>query len=87
MISRALAQHGELQIQLGQLQDGHKAIMDAAALVTHLRGPETAEVRRLLGRYSQLSADAKGAQQLFEEAACLLEELGNMFASLEGGAG
>ena len=85
MISRALAQQGELQIQLGQLQEGHKALMDAAELVMHLKGPDAAEVRRLQGRYSQLSADAKGAQQLFEEAASLLDELGNMFSNLEGG--
>ena len=86
MISRALAQLGELQIQLGDLPEGHKSLMNAAALVMHLKGPDMAEVQRLLGRYSQLSADSKGAQQLFEEAASMLDELGNMFATLDGGA-
>ncbi|KAI0747689.1 peptidase family C50-domain-containing protein [Daedaleopsis nitida] len=85
MISRALAQQGELQIQLGQLQDGHASLVAAAELVMHLKGPDAAEVRRLLGRYSQLSADSKGAKDLFDEAAGLLDELGSVFASLEGG--
>ncbi|KAI0824951.1 peptidase family C50-domain-containing protein [Trametes gibbosa] len=87
MVSRALAQHGELQIQLGQLPEGHAALMEAAALVGHLKGPDAAEIRRLQGRYSQLSADNKGAQVLFEEATCLLDELGTVFASLDGGSG
>ncbi|KAI0691256.1 peptidase family C50-domain-containing protein [Cerioporus squamosus] len=85
MISRALAQQGELQIQLGQLQEGHQSLMDAAELVMHLKGPDAAEVRQLQGRYSQLQADSKGAKQLFEEATSLLDELGNIFASLDGG--
>ncbi|TBU21185.1 hypothetical protein BD311DRAFT_835203 [Dichomitus squalens] len=63
MISRALAQHGELQIQLGQLQEGHQSLMRAAELVMHLKGPDAAEIRRLQGRYNQLSADSKGARQ------------------------
>ncbi|KAI0360283.1 hypothetical protein OH77DRAFT_1393661 [Trametes cingulata] len=87
MISRALAQQGELQIQLGQLQEGHAALMQAAELVMHLKGPDAAEIRRLQGRYSQLSADKKGAQVLFEEAMSLLDELGGVFASLDGGSG
>lgn len=85
IISRALAQQGELQIQLGQLQEGHQSLMEAAELVMHLKGPDAAEVRRLQGRYSQLQADSKGAKQLFEEATSMLDELGNMFASLDGG--
>ncbi|RPD59511.1 hypothetical protein L227DRAFT_586688 [Lentinus tigrinus ALCF2SS1-6] len=85
MISRALAQQGELEIQLGQLQEGHQSLMDAAELVMHLKGPDAVEIRRLQGRYSQLQADSKGAKQLFEEATSLLDELGNMFASLDGG--
>ena len=85
MISRALAQQGELQIHLGQLQEGHASLLAAAELVMHLKGPDAAEVRRLMGQFSQLSADSKGAKQLFEEAAGLLDELGCVFASLEGG--
>ncbi|TBU57165.1 peptidase family C50-domain-containing protein [Dichomitus squalens] len=84
MISRALAQHGELQIQLGQLQEGHQSLMRAAELVMHLKGPDAAEIRRLQGRYNQLSADSKGARQLFEEATTLLDELGSMFSALDG---
>ncbi|KAI0634651.1 peptidase family C50-domain-containing protein [Trametes polyzona] len=87
MVSRALAQQGELQIQLGQLQAGHATLMEAAALAGHLRGPDAAEIRRLQGRYSQLSADSKGAQVLFEEAMSLLDELGSVFATLDGGNG
>lgn len=87
MISRALAQQGELLIQLGQLQEGHSALMDAADLVVHIQGPDAAEVRRLQGRCSQLSADQKGARQLFEEAASLLDELGSVFANMDGATG
>ncbi|KAI0324727.1 hypothetical protein GY45DRAFT_1357090 [Cubamyces sp. BRFM 1775] len=87
MISRALAQQGELQIQLGQLQAGHASLMEAAELVMHLKGPDAAEIRRLQGRYSQLSADKKGAQVLFEEAMSLLDELGSVFATLDGASG
>ncbi|EIW51672.1 separase [Trametes versicolor FP-101664 SS1] len=87
MVSRALAQLGELQIQMGLLQKGHAALMEAAALVGHLRGPDVAEIRRLQGRYRELSADSKGAQVLFEEATSLLDELGGVFASMDGGSG
>ncbi len=87
MISRAMAQHGELQIQLGLLQEGHQSLMRAAELVVHLKGPDAAEVRRLQGRYNVLNADSKGARQLFEEATSLLDELGNMFAALDGISG
>ncbi len=87
MVSRALAQLGELQIQMGQLQRGHAALMEAAALVGHLRGPDVAEIRRLQGRYRELSADAKGARVLFEEATRLLDELGGVFAGMDGGSG
>ncbi|KAI0777838.1 peptidase family C50-domain-containing protein [Trametes elegans] len=87
MVSRALAQQGGLQIHLGQLQEGHAALMQAAALVVHLKGPDAAEIRSLQGRYSQLSADKKGAQALYEEAMSLLDELGGVFATLDGGSG
>ena len=87
MVSRALAQHGELQIQLGLLQEGHQSLMRAAELVMHLKGPDAAEVRRLQGLYNQLSADTKGARELFEEATTLLDELGNMFSVLDGANG
>ncbi|KAH9848957.1 peptidase family C50-domain-containing protein [Lenzites betulinus] len=86
VVARALAQQGELQIQLGQLAAGHAALMEAAALVGHLQGPDAAEIGRLRGRYSLLSADAKGAQVLFEEATRLLDELGGVFVGLEGGS-
>ena len=87
MVSRALAQHGELQIQLGLLQEGHQSLMRAAELVMHLKGPDAAEVRRLQGLYNQRSADIKGARELFEEATTLLDELGNMFSVLDGANG
>ncbi|KAI0674723.1 peptidase family C50-domain-containing protein [Trametes maxima] len=87
MVGRALAQRGELQIQLGHLQEGHQALVDAAALVVHLKGPDAADIRRLQGRCSQLSADREGAQVLFEEAMGLLDELGAVFASLDGAVG
>ncbi|KAL7283883.1 hypothetical protein ACG7TL_001154 [Trametes sanguinea] len=87
MISRALAQQGELQIHLGQLQAGHTSLMEAAGLVVHLKGPDAAEIRRLQGRYSQLSADKKGAQVLFEESMSLLDELGGVFASIDAVSG
>ncbi|KAI8971333.1 peptidase family C50-domain-containing protein [Trametes punicea] len=84
MVSRALAQQGDLQIQLCQLQAGHASLMEAAALVMHLKGPDAAEIRRLQGRYSQLSADRKGARLLYEEAMSLLNELGSIFAGMDG---
>ncbi|KAI0646724.1 peptidase family C50-domain-containing protein [Trametes meyenii] len=87
MVGRALAQRGELQIQLGHLQEGHQALVDAAALVVHLKGPDAADVRRLQGRCSQLSADREGAQVLFEEAMSLLDELGAVFATFDGVSG
>ncbi|OBZ78082.1 hypothetical protein A0H81_02757 [Grifola frondosa] len=84
MISRALARHGELSIQLGNLEDGYNSLMQAARFVANLAGPDAAEVRRLQGLYNQLSADCKGAHQLFEEATNLLDELGNMFSVMDG---
>ncbi|KAJ3553303.1 hypothetical protein NM688_g3687 [Phlebia brevispora] len=87
MASRALARIGELQLHIGSLEESHASLTKAAALAAHTAGPDAAEIRRLLAEHSRRSADEKGAQQLYAEAMSTLEELDNLFVSLDGSSG
>ncbi|KAF7363579.1 Cysteine peptidase C50 [Mycena sanguinolenta] len=79
MAGRALAKKGELQLHQRHLQEAHDTLMQAAALLQNLPGKDTADIQRLCGDYNQLSSQEKDAQQLYEEAARILEELDRTF--------
>ncbi|KAH9945510.1 peptidase family C50-domain-containing protein [Amylocystis lapponica] len=84
MLSRALARNGEILLHLGRLEEGYDALMQAAELVAGVAGPDVADIRRLRGQYSQRSSNHKDAQQLYEEAIAMLDELGKMFSTYDG---
>ncbi|KAJ7173997.1 cysteine peptidase C50 [Mycena crocata] len=79
MAGHALAKKGELQLHQRLLKEAHDTFMQAAALLQNLPGKESADVQRLCGDYNQLSSQDKDAQQLYEEATRMLEELDQTF--------
>lgn len=84
MVSRALAKKGELQLHLGQLEEGHETLMKAAELLMDIPGPEAADIRRLKGDYSQMNEQDRDAEALYSEAADILDELDKMFSAMDG---
>lgn len=84
MVGRALARIGEIYLHLHQVQDSHVSLMQAAELAAGTVGPDVAEIRRLRAEHSRLHSDGKEAQQLYEEAMTMLEELDSVFAALDG---
>ncbi|KAI0918289.1 hypothetical protein AcV5_002308 [Taiwanofungus camphoratus] len=84
MISRALAQDGEILLHLGRLDEGYDALVQAASLIADVLGPDAVNIRRLHGHYSQLRARHGDAQRLFEEAMNMLDELSQAFAAFDG---
>ncbi|KAJ7709735.1 peptidase family C50-domain-containing protein [Mycena rosella] len=84
MAGRALAKKGELQLHQRLLEDAHATFMQAAELLQNLPGKDTADIQRLCGDYNQLSSQDKNAQQLYEEATRMLEELDQTFGVFDG---
>ena len=84
MGSRAFARLGEIQLYLGRLQESYGSLTRATELASDISGPDAAEIQRLRAEYNRRSSDEKGAQQLYEEAMTMLEELDEMFKTLEG---
>ncbi|KAJ7087888.1 peptidase family C50-domain-containing protein [Mycena epipterygia] len=84
MAGRALAKKGELQLHQRLLKEAHDTFMQAAELLNNLPGKDTADIQRLCGDYNQLSSQDKDAQQLYEEATRMLEELDNTFGVFDG---
>lgn len=84
MVSRALARKGEIQLHEGHLDAGHETLMQAAALLLDCPGTDAVDVRRLCGDYNQRKAQVKDAQQLYEEATSMLEELDKVFVTFDG---
>ncbi|KAJ7653310.1 cysteine peptidase C50 [Mycena polygramma] len=84
MAGRALAKKGELQLHQRHLQEAHDTFTQAANLLQNLPGKDTADIQRLCGDYNQLSSQDKDAQQLYEEATRMLEELDQTFGVFDG---
>ncbi|KAL6306065.1 peptidase family C50-domain-containing protein [Sparassis latifolia] len=84
MISRALARKGEILLHLGQLEEAHSALIQAADLVTDVAGTDAADVHRLRGHYNQLNAHHQDAQELYERSLAMLDELGKLFSAYDG---
>lgn len=83
MAARALAKKGELQLHQRLLKEAHDSFMQAAELLQNLPGKDAADIQRLCGDYNQISSQDKDAQQLYEEATRMLEELDQMFGAFE----
>ncbi|KAI0700451.1 peptidase family C50-domain-containing protein [Cytidiella melzeri] len=86
MVSRALSRLGEIYLHLGQLKDSHACLAEAANLVADAGGPDAADIRRLHADHSRLNANKEGAQQLYDEAIAMLEELDQQFTTIDGHA-
>ncbi|KIY44954.1 hypothetical protein FISHEDRAFT_76985 [Fistulina hepatica ATCC 64428] len=84
MTSRALAKKGEIQLRLGRLEESHASLTQASQQLSSVSGTFAAELRRLLGDYTQYLEDSAGALHLYTEAMAMLEELENSFAKLQG---
>ncbi|KAJ7271936.1 peptidase family C50-domain-containing protein [Mycena haematopus] len=84
MAGRALAKKGELQLHQRHLKEAHDTLVQAAVLLQNLPGKDTADIQRLCGDYNQLSSQEKDAQQLYEEAIQILEELDGTFGIFDG---
>lgn len=84
MVSRALARKGEIYLHLGRLDEGYQCLVKAADLVSGLSALDAADIRRLHGDYSLKNLKSQDAQQLYEEAMNILEELQKSFSALDG---
>lgn len=83
MKSRALARVGEILLRLGNIHEGNTAITEAAELVQDVFGPDRAEIHRLHGQVSEMSADKSNARNLYEAAMSTLQEVSNMLMALD----
>ncbi|GJE92064.1 cysteine peptidase C50 [Phanerochaete sordida] len=86
MVGRALARIGEIYLHLHQVEDSHASLTKAAELAADTAGPDVAEIGRLRAEHSRRHSDGKHAQQLYDEAMNMLEELDSVFAALDGQA-
>ncbi|KAI0089987.1 peptidase family C50-domain-containing protein [Irpex rosettiformis] len=88
MVSRAFSRLGEIYLHLGQLNESHACLAEAANLVSDAGGPDAAEIRRLRAEHSRVNENKKDARQLYDEAISLLGELEHQFTVIDGhGAG
>lgn len=86
MISRAYSRLGEIYLHLGQLDNSHTCLAEAAKLVSDAGGTDAAEIRRLRAEHSRVNENQTDAQQLYDEAMTLLEELEEQFTVIDGHA-
>ena len=84
MMSRALARTGEILLHQGQLEEGYESLMQAEILLHDMSGTDAADIHRLRGEYSQRTTKHKNAEQLYEQATVVLEELDRMFRLVNG---
>ncbi|KAJ7273284.1 cysteine peptidase C50 [Mycena rebaudengoi] len=84
MAGRALARKGELQLHQGHLKEGHDTLLQAATMLHNLPGKDAADIQRLCGDYNQRNSQDKDAQQLYEDATSMLEELDQRFGVFDG---
>lgn len=84
MTSRALARLGEIYLHLGQLNDSHSCLVEAATLISDTAGPDAAEIHRLNAEYNRMSENNEEAQHLYDEAIAVLDKLEHQFVSVDG---
>ncbi|KAF8155999.1 cysteine peptidase C50 [Crassisporium funariophilum] len=83
MISRALAKKGEIQLQMGHIEDAHEALARAEGLLQEMPGVDTADLRRLKADYHERVAEEEHAQDMFDETVTMLEELDAAFRQFD----
>ncbi|KAI0313288.1 peptidase family C50-domain-containing protein [Amylostereum chailletii] len=84
MLGCALARKGEIQLHLGQLEQAYQSLAKASEALDEVVGPEMADVQRLFADYHARSMKEGDAQQMYVEAAALLEDLGKRLSSVDG---
>lgn len=84
MVSRALTKKGEILLHQGQVEESYENLERAAQFLHDVPGTEAADIYRLRGVYYQRGAKDLDAQQLFQRAATVLEELDRAFFAADG---
>ena len=75
MVSRALAKKGEVQLQMGKLEEAHTNLTRAEELLRGMPGIDTADVRRLKVDYQQRTTQEENGELEFAGTVTMLEEL------------
>jgi separase len=83
MVSRALAKKGEVQLQMGKLEEAHANLARAEELLRDMPGIDTADVRRLRADYRQRTTQQENGEQDFAETVTMLEELDAAFRQFD----
>ena len=83
MVSRALAKKGELQLQMGKLEEAHTNLSRAEELLCGMPGIDTADVRRLKVDYQQRTTKEENGELEFAETIAMLEELDAAFRQFD----
>ncbi|TFK38240.1 cysteine peptidase C50 [Crucibulum laeve] len=84
MVSRALARRGEVQLHLGQLDEGYQNLLRAAELLHDIPGIDIADIYRLRAVYNERIAQNENAQKLYVDIINVLKDLDAAFRQLDG---
>ncbi|PFH48873.1 hypothetical protein AMATHDRAFT_148907 [Amanita thiersii Skay4041] len=84
LITRSLAKKGEILLQLCKLEDAYQCLTDAGDILANNPGIDSADVCRLRGDHSQLTANHKDAHQMYVQTTAMLEELDCAFQQFDG---
>ena len=83
MVSRALAKKGEVQLQMGKLEEAHTNLTRAEELLRGMPGIDTADVRRLKADYQQRTTQEENGELEFAGTVTMLEELDAAFRQFD----
>jgi separase len=83
MVSRALAKKGEVQLQMGKLEEAHANLARAEELLRGMPGIDTADVQRLKADYQQRTTQQEYGEQEFAGTVTMLEELDAAFRQFD----
>jgi separase len=83
MVSRALAKKGEVQLQMGKLEEAHANLTRAEELLRGMPGIDTADVRRLKADYQQRTTQEENGELGFAGTVTMLEELDAAFRQFD----
>ena len=83
MVSRALAKKGEVQLQMGKLEEAHASLIRAEELLRGMPGIDTADVRRLKVDYQQRTTQEENGELEIAGTVTMLEELDAAFRQFD----
>ena len=83
MISRALAKKGEVQLQMGKLEEAHANLARAEELLRGMPGIDAADVRRLKADYQQRTTQQEIEELEFAGTVTMLEDLDAAFRQFD----